>query len=107
QAQLVAAAIQIAHVVDQIINRIGGQIVVSMKNQLCLAVAKMKAGDVRIMTNDFEAQHVAIIVDRALELGHAEDEAVDSFEHQTLMAASAETLGTSLSSSSFSFSVGA
>jgi hypothetical protein len=80
-----AAAVEIADVIDEIADLLGGLIGVGVKDQLAGVVAQGKTGDRGFAAEKAQAENVAIVSDRSRQGGDTQDDAVDAAEHEAVI----------------------
>src|SRR5580658_7208788 len=79
ELEFIAAAVEVADIVDEEIGFLVGEIGVGMENEF--GFAEREGGDGGVVADEGEAESVAVVGDGAGEIRDAEDDAVDPLEH--------------------------
>ena len=73
--------VHLAHVVHEVIRRLGREVFFGMKDEFRGVIEQRKARDRLLLPHQLQPQDVAVVRDGALEVGHAENDAVDFAKH--------------------------
>jgi hypothetical protein len=108
QAELGAALVEIADVVDEVVNCLGGKIGITVEDKFGVFIGELEIREAGILLEQLHSQDIAIILHRAFQLRDAEENAIDPSQHRCLEVSSyaGSAAARSLWSSRCSFSVG-